>query len=60
MANVEEAREFAHGVHSKFPNQILAYNCSPSFNWDASGALICYLVAQPQDTNTCALFGYKP
>jgi isocitrate lyase len=37
MANVEEAREFAHGVHSKFPNQMLAYNCSPSFNWDASG-----------------------
>ena len=29
MANVEEAREFAHGVHSKFPNQMLAYNCSP-------------------------------
>jgi isocitrate lyase len=37
MANVEEAHEFAEGVHSRFPNQLLAYNCSPSFNWDASG-----------------------
>jgi isocitrate lyase len=37
MANVDEAREFAHGVHSKYPDQLLAYNCSPSFNWDASG-----------------------
>jgi len=37
MANVHEAQEFAEGVHSKCPNQLLAYNCSPSFNWDASG-----------------------
>lgn len=37
MANVEEAREFAEGVHSRCPTQLLAYNCSPSFNWDASG-----------------------
>jgi isocitrate lyase len=28
-----EAREFAQGVHEKFPNKMLAYNCSPSFNW---------------------------
>ncbi len=28
-----EAREFAQGVHEKFPNKLLAYNCSPSFNW---------------------------
>lgn len=28
-----EAREFAQGVHEKFPGKWLAYNCSPSFNW---------------------------
>jgi isocitrate lyase len=28
-----EAREFAEGVHAEFPGKLLAYNCSPSFNW---------------------------
>ena len=28
-----EAREFAQAIHQKFPNKLLAYNCSPSFNW---------------------------
>lgn len=28
-----EAREFAEGIHMKFPGKMLAYNCSPSFNW---------------------------
>ncbi len=28
-----EAREFAQGVHEAFPGKLLAYNCSPSFNW---------------------------
>jgi isocitrate lyase len=28
-----EAREFAEGIHAKFPGKLLAYNCSPSFNW---------------------------
>ena len=28
-----EAREFATEIHQKFPDKILAYNCSPSFNW---------------------------
>ena len=28
-----EAREFAQGIHEKFPGKLLAYNCSPSFNW---------------------------
>ena len=31
--DIGEAREFAQGVHEKFPNKMLAYNCSPSFNW---------------------------
>ncbi len=31
--DLEEAREFAQGIHEKFPGKWLAYNCSPSFNW---------------------------
>src|SRR2546423_1734424 len=31
--NIEEARRFAEGIHAKFPGKLLAYNCSPSFNW---------------------------
>ena len=31
--NIEEARQFANAIHEKFPNKMLAYNCSPSFNW---------------------------
>src|SRR5581483_9849308 len=28
-----EARDFAHAIHERFPGKLLAYNCSPSFNW---------------------------
>lgn len=28
-----EAREFAQAIHAKYPGKLLAYNCSPSFNW---------------------------
>jgi isocitrate lyase len=31
--DLEEAREFAKAIHAKYPEQMLAYNCSPSFNW---------------------------
>src|ERR1700758_2953047 len=31
--NLEEARCFAAAIHAKFPGKMLAYNCSPSFNW---------------------------
>lgn len=31
--NLEEARRFAEAIHAKFPGKMLAYNCSPSFNW---------------------------
>jgi isocitrate lyase len=30
-----EAREFADAIHERFPGKLLAYNCSPSFNWRA-------------------------
>jgi hypothetical protein len=31
--DLHEARRFAEGVHARFPGKLLAYNCSPSFNW---------------------------
>ncbi len=31
--NLDEARRFADSIHEKYPNQMLAYNCSPSFIW---------------------------
>ncbi|MDY0067462.1 MAG: isocitrate lyase [Steroidobacteraceae bacterium] len=33
--DLEEAKHFAEGIHAKFPGKLLAYNCSPSFNWKA-------------------------
>ena len=32
--NIEEARRFAEAIHAKYPGKLLAYNCSPSFNWE--------------------------
>jgi isocitrate lyase len=31
--DLDEAREFAEAMHERFPGKLLAYNCSPSFNW---------------------------
>ena len=31
--DLKQARRFAEGIHAKFPGKLLAYNCSPSFNW---------------------------
>ena len=31
--DLEEAKRFAEAIHAKFPGKLLAYNCSPSFNW---------------------------
>lgn len=33
--DLEYAKRFAEGIHAKFPGKMLAYNCSPSFNWAA-------------------------
>lgn len=32
--DLEEARKFAEAIHAQYPDQLLAYNCSPSFNWE--------------------------
>jgi len=31
--DLEQARKFAEAIHARFPGKLLAYNCSPSFNW---------------------------
>jgi len=31
--DLEEARQFAEALHDRYPGKLLAYNCSPSFNW---------------------------
>ncbi len=36
-ADLADAREFAEAVHAVYPNKMLAYNLSPSFNWDTTG-----------------------
>ncbi len=33
--DLEQARKFADAIHAQYPNKMLAYNCSPSFNWAA-------------------------
>jgi isocitrate lyase len=33
--NLDDARKFAEAVHKKYPGKLMAYNCSPSFNWRA-------------------------
>ncbi len=33
--DLNDARKFAEAVHAKYPGKLLAYNCSPSFNWKA-------------------------
>jgi len=34
--DLDQARKFAEAIHAKYPDQLLAYNCSPSFNWKAN------------------------
>jgi len=36
-ANLDEAKAFADAIHAEFPDKMLAYNLSPSFNWDTTG-----------------------
>ena len=34
--SLEEAKQFADAIHAEYPGKLLAYNCSPSFNWEAN------------------------
>ena len=34
--DLDQAKRFADAIHAEYPNQLLAYNCSPSFNWKSN------------------------
>lgn len=53
--DLEQARKFAEAIHAKYPDQMLAYNCSPSFNWAAK------LTVKEMETfrEELATMGYK-
>lgn len=53
--NLEDASRFAHAIHAKYPGKLLAYNCSPSFNWKKK--LDDHTIAKFQ--KELALMGYK-
>jgi isocitrate lyase len=53
--DLDEAREFADAIHAEFPNKMLSYNCSPSFNWRAN--LDDHTIAEFQDA--LGEMGYK-
>ncbi|HYA57421.1 MAG TPA: isocitrate lyase [Thermoplasmata archaeon] len=53
--NLEEAERFAHEIHARYPGKLLAYNCSPSFNWRKK--LEPSVIAEFQ--STIADMGYK-
>jgi len=36
-ADLKDASKFAHAIHAEYPDKMLAYNLSPSFNWDTTG-----------------------
>ena len=53
--NLEEARQFAEAIHAKYPGKLLAYNCSPSFNWKKKLDDVTMACFQPE----LAQMGYK-
>lgn len=53
--NLEDAARFAHAIHEEYPGKLLAYNCSPSFNWKKK--LDDRTIAKFQ--KELALMGYK-
>ena len=53
--NLQEASRFAHAIHEQYPGKLLAYNCSPSFNWKKK--LDDHTIAKFQ--KELALMGYK-
>jgi isocitrate lyase len=48
-ADLADAREFADAIHAEFPEQMLAYNLSPSFNWDTTGMTDDEMRAFPEE-----------
>jgi isocitrate lyase len=48
-ANLEDAKRFAEAIHAVYPEQMLAYNLSPSFNWDTTGMTEDEMKAFPKE-----------
>ena len=48
-ADLADAQEFAEAIHAEFPDQMLAYNLSPSFNWDTTGMTDDEMRAFPEE-----------
>ncbi|MDT5150689.1 MAG: isocitrate lyase, partial [Mycobacterium sp.] len=48
-ADLDDARQFAHAIHSVYPDKMLAYNLSPSFNWDTTGMTDDEMRAFPEE-----------
>jgi isocitrate lyase len=48
-ADLHEAKRFADAIHARFPDQMLAYNLSPSFNWDTTGMSEDQMRAFPEE-----------
>jgi isocitrate/methylisocitrate lyase len=48
-ADLVDAREFAEAIHAVYPDQMLAYNLSPSFNWDTTGMTDDEMRAFPEE-----------
>ena len=48
-ADIHEAQEFAEAIHAEFPDKMLAYNLSPSFNWDSTGMTDDEMRAFPEE-----------
>lgn len=48
-ADLEDARRFADAIHAEFPGKMLAYNLSPSFNWDTTGMSDDQMRAFPEE-----------
>lgn len=47
--DLEQARRFAEAIHARFPGKLLAYNCSPSFNWKK----ILMIKPSPASSSSC-------
>jgi isocitrate/methylisocitrate lyase len=48
-ADLVDARQFAEAIHAEFPDKMLAYNLSPSFNWDTTGMTDDEMRAFPEE-----------
>ena len=51
-ADLKDAKKFADAIHAEYPDKMLAYNLSPSFNWDTTGMTDDEMKAVPRELGT--------